>query len=115
MAWVDVGALSELQFHPGAPVKLDGHWLALFRLDEALVAIDNACPHASAPLCDGTVFDGKVACFLHCWEFDLRTGACDVGEQWNVRTYAVRLDDGRVLVDWPGPGAARGNGQGTNV
>lgn len=97
--WVDVGALAELKFGPGAPVQVDGHWLALFRLGGDLVAIDNACPHASAPLCDGTVQDGKVVCFLHCWQFDLRTGACDVGADWNVRTWPVRVRDGRVEVD----------------
>lgn len=104
--WVDVGALTDLKFGPGAPVQVDGHWLAVFRLGERLVAIDNACPHASAPLCDGTVLDGKVACYLHCWEFDLATGACDVGAEWNVRTYPVRQVAGRVQIDWPGPPAA---------
>jgi nitrite reductase (NADH) small subunit len=102
-AWVDVGALADLKFGPGAPVRIDGHWIALFRHDGELLAIDNACPHASAPLCDGTVVRGKVVCFLHCWEFDLRTGACDIGAEWNLRTYAVRTVDGRVQVDWPGP------------
>lgn len=105
-AWVDVGELATLKFSPGAPVQVDGHWLAVFRLGERLVAIDNACPHASAPLCDGTVLDGKVVCYLHCWEFDLATGACDVGAEWNVRSYAVRTVDGRVQIDWPGPPAA---------
>ena len=99
--WVDVGALAELKFAPGAPVRVDGHWLALFRLGDDLVAIDNACPHASAPLCDGAVLDGKVVCYLHLWEFDLRTGACSVGPQWNVRSYPVRVADGRVHVEMP--------------
>jgi NAD(P)H-dependent nitrite reductase small subunit len=99
--WVDVGALAELKFAPGAPVQVDGEWLALFRLGDDVVAIDNACPHAGAPLCDGTVQDGKVVCYLHCWEFDLRTGACDVGSEWNVRTYATRIADGRVYVERP--------------
>ena len=75
-AWVDVGARAELKFAPGAPVKIGDHWLAVFELGDRLVAIDNNCPHASAPLCDGTVIGGKVVCYLHCWEFDLATGAC---------------------------------------
>ena len=100
--WVDVGAFADLKFGPGAPVRIDGHWVALFQLDGELLAIDNNCPHASAPLCDGTVLAGKVVCFLHCWEFDLRTGACDIGPEWNVRRYAVRRDGERVLVEWPG-------------
>lgn len=101
-SWVDVGALTDLRFGPGAPVRIGEHWLAIFRVGDALRAIDNACPHASAPLCDGAVIDGKVVCFLHHWEFDLETGACDVGPQWGVRAYAVRVADGRVLVEWPG-------------
>jgi nitrite reductase (NADH) small subunit len=104
--WVDVGALAELVFGPGAPVQIDRHWIALFRLGDELLAIDNACPHASAPLCDGAVLGGKVVCYLHCWEFDLRTGACDVGAMWNVKTYPVRTVDGRVQIEWSGPGGA---------
>jgi len=98
--WVDVGAIAELKFSPGAPVQIDGRWIAIFQLDGSWRAIDNNCPHASAPLCDGTVLDGKVVCYLHCWEFDLRTGACDVGPQWNVKTYPVREQEGRLLVEW---------------
>lgn len=100
--WVDVGALTDLSFGPGAAVCVEGHWLAVFRVDGGLRAIDNACPHASAPLCDGSVVDGKVVCFLHCWQFDLATGACDVGAAWNVRAYDAREELGRVQVLWPG-------------
>lgn len=99
--WIDVGALAELKFGPGAPVKVEGRWLAVFRLGDGFGAIDNACPHGNAPLCDGTVFGERVACFLHGWEFDLRTGACDVGAAWNVRTYAVEQRGDRLFVAWP--------------
>ena len=99
--WVDVGAVADLKFRPGAAVEVDGHWIAVFPLDDGYAAIDNACPHASAPLCDGTVLDGKVICFLHLWEFDLQTGACDAGEEWRVRRYATRVVDGRLEIEWP--------------
>lgn len=96
--WVDVGRPEDFRFAPGAPVLVEDRWVALFPLDGGYVAIDNACPHAGAPLCDGAVLDGKVACFLHLWEFDLRTGACDEGPGWNVRSYPVRLVEGRLHV-----------------
>ena len=104
--WVDVGPITELKFDPGAPVLVDGKWLAVFRRDEHDVTagyhvIDNVCPHASAPLCDGTVIDGKVACYLHLWEFDLATGACEVGEQWNVQTYRSRVVGERLEIELP--------------
>jgi nitrite reductase/ring-hydroxylating ferredoxin subunit len=99
--WVDAGAIAEMKFEPGHPVKLDDAWLAVFESDGGYRVIDNACPHASAPLCDGTVLDGKVICHLHLWEFDLRTGRCDVGDEWSVRTYASRVVDGRLEVCFP--------------
>ena len=82
-------------------MHVGGRWLAVFPLDGGYVTIDNACPHASAPLCDGTVLDGQVVCSLHLWQFDLRTGACDVGPQWNVRTYPTRVVDGRLEIELP--------------
>ena len=99
--WLDAGAVADLKFQPGAPVKFDDHWIAVFELDGGYHAIDNACPHASAPLCDGTVMDGKVICHLHLWEFDIRTGKSDVGEQWDVRTYPTRVVDGRLEIEVP--------------
>ena len=77
--WVDVGALDEMEFDPGHPVRVEGRWLAVFPSGGGYRVIDNACPHASAPLCDGTLLNGKVVCHLHLWEFDLETGACDAG------------------------------------
>ncbi|MGE3173590.1 MAG: Rieske (2Fe-2S) protein [Planctomycetota bacterium] len=101
--WVAIGRPDELQFTPGAAVRIGDHWIAVFPLqgepDRQWVAIDNACPHAGAPLCDGAVLDGKVVCSLHLWEFDLRTGACDIGADWNVRTWPVRLRDGVLEVE----------------
>ncbi len=104
MTWYPIGRPDDLAFEPGAAVRVADRWLAIFRLDGDYLAIDNACPHASAPLCDGTVLDGKVVCALHLWEFDLRTGACDVGAQWNVRTYPVRrCGDGLEVELEPNP------------
>ena len=99
--WIDVGVIAEMKFAPGFPVMVEGKWIALFRLDDGYTAIDNVCPHASAPLCDGTVLDGKVVCYLHLWEFDLRTGMCDVGEQWSVQHYPTRVVEDRLEIEVP--------------
>ena len=96
--WVDIGRPHELRFTPGASVRVEEHWIAIFPVDGGYVALDNACPHAGAPLCDGTVLDGKVICYLHLWEFDLRSGQCDVGAPWNARTWPVRVHEGRLQI-----------------
>ena len=101
MPWIPIGRPADLQFTPGAAVRAADRVVAVFPFEGGYVATDNACPHASAPLCDGAILGGRIVCSLHLWEFDLRTGACDVGPQWNVRTYPVRTSDGvlEVLVD----------------
>ncbi|MEC7724903.1 MAG: Rieske 2Fe-2S domain-containing protein [Planctomycetota bacterium] len=99
--WVDAGALDEMEFDPGYPVRVEGRWLAVFPSGGGYRVIDNACPHASAPLCDGTLLNGKVVCHLHLWEFDLETGACDAGADWAVQTYEARAVDGRLQVALP--------------
>lgn len=99
--WHDVGSPDELKFEPGAAIKIGDRQIAVFRHDGGYRALDNPCPHAGAPLSDGSILDGKVVCFLHCWEFDLETGRCDVGDEWNVQTYDVRETDGRLQVRVP--------------
>ncbi|MGC6489510.1 MAG: Rieske (2Fe-2S) protein [Planctomycetota bacterium] len=99
--WVDAGPLAELTFDPGCALRLEDRWLAVFPHQGGYRVIDNACPHASAPLCDGAVLDGKVICPLHLWEFDLETGACDVGAEWSVATYEARVREGVLQVALP--------------
>ena len=101
LRWLPIGRPQDLEFTPGAAVRVPDGYVAVFPIDGGYVAIDNACPHAGAPLCDGTVLDGRVVCSLHLWEFDLRTGACDVGPDWNVRTWPVRLRDGVLELGLP--------------
>lgn len=99
--WVDLGALADLRFAPGAPVHVGGRWLAVFPFGDGWRAIDNACPHASAPLCDGHREGDTITCFLHLWSFDLATGACSVGPEWSVGTYDVRRRGDRLEVELP--------------
>ena len=101
--WIAVGRPEELRFAPGAAVRVADRWLAIFPLDGGYVALDNACPHAGAPLCDGSVQDGRVICYLHLWEFDLRTGKSDMGDEWSVGSYAVRVEGGVLQVALPAP------------
>jgi nitrite reductase/ring-hydroxylating ferredoxin subunit len=57
------------------------------------------CPHSSAPLSDGTVFDIEdfglalscaITCPKHMWSFDLTTGLADRGN-YKLKTWQVQL------------------------
>ena len=97
--WIDAAALDDLWDGAGLAVDAAGHDLALFRLGDEVLAMDNLCSHGNARLCDGFVEDGQVECPLHQGRFDLRTGAptCEPVTE-PVRTWPVRIEGGRVFV-----------------
>lgn len=84
----------------GETVLLAGKRIAIFNVDGQFYALDDDCPHRGGPLGPGWVAAEKctVACPLHGWEFDLRTGACLTVPARPVRTYPVRVVDGKIEV-----------------
>ena len=99
MDFADVGPVEAVPETGGLSVLVDGRAVALFRDRGAIVAFDDACPHAGAPLSAGVCRDGVVVCSWHGFRFDAKTGACALasgGPSATVR--AVRVEQGRVLV-----------------
>jgi sulfite reductase beta subunit-like hemoprotein/nitrite reductase/ring-hydroxylating ferredoxin subunit len=82
----------------GLLVKLGNHELALFRVGDEIVALDNACPHAGGSLSEGPLADGCVTCPLHGWKFDACTGAGISPAKAAVTTYSTRIENGQILV-----------------
>lgn len=83
-----LGALREGQ---GITVFAAGRNVALFKIGEEVLALDGICPHKGAPLGLGWCEEGVVACPMHGWRFDLRSGDClDVPEK-PATTLAVRI------------------------
>jgi phenylpropionate dioxygenase-like ring-hydroxylating dioxygenase large terminal subunit len=52
------------------PVRLLGEHWAVARIDGAIVALPDRCPHRSSPLSAGRVVDGAVQCAYHGYRFD---------------------------------------------
>ena len=92
-------SLDELRSAGRLVVHLDGHTLALFLDGDAVHACDNRCPHMGFPLHRGTIKDGILTCHWHHARFDLGSGG--TFDQWadDLRSYAVEVRDGDVLVD----------------
>jgi nitrite reductase/ring-hydroxylating ferredoxin subunit len=83
--------------------KHDATQIAVFRLEDgALHAVDNRCPHEGYPLAQGTVTGNTLTCKWHNFKFDLRDGACLLGEE-AVRRYPLRVVEGVVEVDLEPP------------
>ncbi len=91
--------LSDLPARGGYLVELDGEAVALFRVGDAVHAIENACPHRDGPLAFGDLQGATVFCPLHAWGFDVRSGACGEFPGVSVRTYPVFVEGEDVLVE----------------
>ena len=100
MSWVDIGAVADVPVRGARKVRTPTGCIAVFRTDEATVyATANACPHKGGPLAEGIVHGNRVTCPLHNWVFDLETGAALGADEGRIDTYAVRIEDGRLLID----------------
>ncbi len=75
---------------------------ALFRVGGKVHCLDNTCPHAGGPLCEGTLGDHIVVCPWHGSRFDVRTGQV-VGPpaRTPVPSYPAGVQGGKVWVDVP--------------
>ena len=98
--FVDIGSLDDIPRQGARLVRTAQGCVAVFRtMDDRVFALDDRCPHKGGPLSEGIVHGSSVTCPLHNWVFDLNTGAAQGADEGRVRTHAVRVDQGRVLID----------------
>jgi nitrite reductase/ring-hydroxylating ferredoxin subunit len=83
-------------------VEVDGIPLAVFHLgDGRYQALEGSCPHEGGPLGDGVLLGDRVVCPWHGFDFDVRTGSCNVAPDLAVTVYPVRIAGAGVLVELP--------------
>ncbi len=101
--WVDACAVDDVDEEDVIPFEHGGRDYAIYRSpDDTFHATDGICTHEHAHLADGLVMGGLVECPKHNGRFDYRTGAAKRAPVCvDLRTYAVRVEDGRVLVQLP--------------
>jgi len=101
--WTDVCGLDDILPDTGVCALLGRKQVAIFRLGEALFALSNFDPFSKAfVLSRGILGDRagvpKVASPVYKQSFDLRTGRCLDDPAVAVRSYPVRVRQGRVEV-----------------
>jgi len=96
-----VARVGEIHEGQGQPFEIEGRVVAVFLHEGVYYAIDDACPHKGAPLCDGIVFDKTVTCTWHGWCFRLTDGRWLDNPRVAVGTYPVRVvgDEIQVGID----------------
>jgi nitrite reductase/ring-hydroxylating ferredoxin subunit len=85
----------------GQSFEIRGRVIAVFLDEGTYYALDDACPHRGAPLCDGIVYGQSVTCTWHGWRFSLVDGRWLDSPRTRVDTYPVRVhgDEIQVAVD----------------
>jgi len=99
--WVDACADSDVKEGDITGVRIDGHPVVIGRVDGRLYAVGGTCTHQQALLEEGELDGNIVRCPLHDSGFDITNGeAMRLPATVPVPTYGVKVEEGRVLVDW---------------
>jgi len=110
--WIRVAPCDQIPPRQGRSASIGDRELAIFNLgpstelgaSDRFFATDNRCPHKGGPLCDGIVTGVSAVCPLHAWKINLTDGRVErpqAGADHCVATYAVRVDDGVIVVSVP--------------
>jgi nitrite reductase (NADH) small subunit len=95
---IKVAVLKDIPKNYGKVVQADGKLIALFKMQGAVYAIDNECPHRGGPLAEGSVKGKLVSCPWHLWAFDITSGQCLSNSYGHVRSYPVSISGDEVWV-----------------
>lgn len=107
--WHDLLTEAEFPAEGKLAARLAGWHVLVLRADDGSYrAVNDRCTHQAALLSEGRVRRGAVMCPLHGARFDVLTGKCLGAAYPDLRTFAVRVEAGRITVEipdaQPGPG-----------
>jgi nitrite reductase (NADH) small subunit len=101
--WVRVTQCENIPLREGRSIRIESREIAIFRLTDRFLAIENRCPHKGGPLAEGMVSGNMVVCPLHAWKIDLGTGRVmnEASERSCLPTYPVRVCEGVIQIELP--------------
>lgn len=101
--------LSDVPDGGAVSVLVKGRRIAVVRLGADAYALEDRCPHWGGPLSQGQVSAARreITCPWHRFRYALGDGACVASPTRRPAcTFAVRIEDGRILADIPLAAAA---------
>jgi len=105
-AWTDLGPANGFPVDAHTCLDTEGPdgkrrtALVVLHVGNEWYALENRCPHAGRPLGDGERAGLTLTCPYHGYTYHIRTGKnIDFpDEETPVRTYPIRVEAGRVMV-----------------
>ena len=100
--WVPTIDDSKVRDGACVPVYPKGVGVLLVRAGGELFAIANKCAHMACPLEGGELEGDVITCPCHDWRFDVRSGKFLDAPELGIDTFAIKVEDGKVLVELKG-------------
>lgn len=99
--WIEACAAEDIDSEDVIRFDHDGRTFAIYRSPEdTFHATDGLCTHEKIHLADGLVMDNVIECPKHNGRFDYKSGqALGAPVCVNLKTYAVKVEGGKVLID----------------
>lgn len=97
--WISAAKLADIPDDDVIGITLNGHPIALYKIEGEVFATDNICTHGQALLSDGFLEDGEIECPLHQGRFCVKSGKamCEPLTA-DIPTYSTRVDGEEVLL-----------------
>ena len=109
-SWQFACRVEDVPSEGGACVLIDGEQIAIFHFARRgqWYATENRCPHKQQMALSrgmtgsaGENHEAKVACPFHKKTFSLESGACLSGEDYSIRTFPIKIRNGKVYIGRP--------------
>lgn len=97
--WHAIAALDELSQCSRKLCEVAGQRLAVVRIDERFIVIDNRCPHRGGPLGAGPLAGNCLTCPWHGLTFDLESGECGDRSVGALTRWPTKIAEGQLWVD----------------
>jgi 3-phenylpropionate/trans-cinnamate dioxygenase ferredoxin component len=100
--WIDVGDSESVNETAPLSAEVDGIPIVVVRCGADIYAVEDRCTHDGEPLGEAEVEACQIVCPRHGAHFCLRTGEALTPPAYEpLRTFKVREERGRVLVEAP--------------
>jgi len=97
--WITVGNIEDIPRLGSRVVATADGDIAVFRTsDDKVFALRDHCPHQGGPLSQGIVYGHTVACPLHNWSIDLKSGEAVAPDKGCSHRYPVQIENGVVSI-----------------